>query len=183
LKSGEVTINDRKIKVSSLSSLKTARKIAETLKSWIENGIFYLSAPVETLPTDSVCNPMRQSDEIAFVNSVAHEAVTCGVDADIQAVAQRIINKSVNHVVVTNKSGEIKGMVTSWDLTRAVAEGKTELADIITKKVFTTRPEESLEEASRKMAQHHISALPVVDRDKKVVGLITSEDIAKLRGR
>ncbi len=183
LKSGEVTINDRRIKVSSLSSLKTARKITETLKSWIENGTFYLSAPVETLPTDSVCNPMRQSDEITFVNSVAHEAVTCGVDEDIQAVAQRIISKSVNHVVVTNKSGEIKGMVTSWDVTRAVAEGKTELVDIITKKVFTTRPEESLEEASRKMAQHHISALPVVDHDKKVVGLITSEDIAKLRGR
>ena len=183
LKSGEVTINDRRIKVSSLSSLKKARKITETLKSWIENGTFYLSAPVETLPTDSVCNPMRQSDEITFVNSVAHEAVTCRVYEDIQAVAQRIISKSVNHVVVTNKSGEIKGMVTSWDVTRAVAEGKTELVDIITKKVFTTRPEESLEEASRKMAQHHISALPVVDHDKKVVGLITSEDIAKLRGR
>jgi len=40
-----------------------------------------------------------------------------------------------------------------------------------------------LEEASRKMAQHQISALPVVDHDKKVVGLISSEDIAKLRGR
>ena len=183
LKSGEVTINDRKIKVSSLSSLKKARKIAKTLKSWIENGTFYLSAPAETLPTDSVCNPMRQIDEITFVNRVAHEAVTCRVDEDIQAVAQRIISKSVNHVVVTDKRGEIKGMVTSWDVTRAVAEGKTRLADIVTKKVFTTRPEESLEAASRKMAQNHISALPVVDHNKKVVGLITSEDISKLRGR
>jgi uncharacterized protein (DUF39 family)/CBS domain-containing protein len=183
LKSGEVTINGRKIKVSSLSSLKKARKIAETLKSWIENGSFYLSAPAETLPTDSVCNPMKQTGEITFVKSVAHAAVTCSVDEDIKAVAQRIISKSVNHVVVTDKGGEIKGMVTSWDVTRAVAEGKSKLADIITKKVFTTRPEESLEAASRKMAQHHISALPVVDRNKKVVGLINSEDISKLRGR
>lgn len=183
LKSGEVVINDKRVKVSSLSSLKKARKIAETLKSWIENGSFYLSAPAETLPTDSVCNPMKQTDEITFVNSVTQAAVTCRVDEDIKAVAQRIISKSVNHVVVTDKRGEIKGMVTSWDVTRAVAEGKSKLADIITKKVFTTRPEESLEAASRKMAQHHISALPVVDRDKKVVGLITSEDISKLRGR
>jgi uncharacterized protein (DUF39 family)/CBS domain-containing protein len=183
LKSGEVTINDRKIKVSSLSSLKKARKIAETLKSWIENGTFYLSAPAEKLPTDSVCNPMRQSKEIAFVNTVAHKAVTCRVDEDIKTVAQRIISKSVNHVVVMDNGGEIKGLVTSWDVTRAVAEGKSRLADIITKKVFTTRPEETLEAASRKMAQHHISALPVVDRNNKVVGLITSEDISKLRGR
>jgi CBS domain-containing protein len=126
---------------------------------------------------------MRQTDEITLVSSVAQAAVTCSVDEDIKAVAQRIISKSVNHVVVTDKSGAIKGMVTSWDVTRAVAEGKSRLADIITKKVFTTRPEVSLEEASRKLAQHHISALPVIDRDKKVVGLITSEDISKLRGR
>jgi CBS domain-containing protein len=126
---------------------------------------------------------MKQAGEITFVSSVAQSAVTCSVNEDIKAVAQRIINKSVNHVVVTDESGALKGIVTSWDVTRAIAEGKSRLADIITKKVFTTRPEESLEEASRKLAQHHISALPVIDRDKKVVGLITSEDIAKLRGR
>jgi uncharacterized protein (DUF39 family)/CBS domain-containing protein len=183
LKSGEVTINDRKVKASSLSSLKKAKKIAEILKSWIESGTFYLSAPAETLPIDSVCNPMRQTDDIICVSSVVHRAVTCDVDEDIKTVAQRIISRSVNHVVVTDNRGEIKGIVTSWDLTRAVAEGKTELAEIITKRVFTTRPEESLEAASRKMAQHHISALPVVDNEQKVVGLITSEDIAKLRGR
>jgi len=183
LKAGEVTINDRKVKVSSMSSLKKAKKIAGILKSWIENGTFYLSAPSETLPTNSVCNSMKQAGEITFVSSVAQAAVTCSVDEDIKAVAQRIISKSVNHVVVTDESGALKGIVTSWDVTRAIAEGKSRLADIITKKVFTTRPEESLEEASRKLAQHHISALPVIDRDKKVVGLITSEDIAKLRGR
>ncbi len=183
LKSGKVTINGNRIKVSSLSSLKKARKIAGTLKSWIADAQFYLSAPVENLPTDTVCNPMKQTEEVSFVNSVTHAAVTCRDDEDIKAVAQRIISKSVNHVVVVNKQGEIRGMVTSWDVTRAVAEGKNRLDDIITKKVVTTRPEETLEVASRKMAQHHISALPVIDRDKKVVGLITSEDISKLRGR
>ncbi|MEJ2271473.1 MAG: homocysteine biosynthesis protein [Candidatus Bathyarchaeota archaeon] len=183
LKSGEMIINDRKIKVSSLSSLKKAKKISEILKSWITNGTFYLSAPAETLPTNSVCNVMRQSKEIDFVSNVAHESITCRVDEEIKTVAERIISKSVNHVVVTDKYGEIKGIVTSWDLTRAIAEGKSRLADVITKKVFTTRPEETLEVASRKMAQHHISALPVLDNENRVVGLITSEDISKLRAR
>jgi uncharacterized protein (DUF39 family)/CBS domain-containing protein len=183
LKSGKVTINGNTIKVSSLSSLKKARKIAGTLKSWIEGAQFYLSSPAENLPTNSVCNPMRQTEEVTFVKSVTNAAVTCKVDEDLKTVAKRIIDKSVNHVVVTGDKGEIKGIVTSWDVTRAVAEGKNRLDDIITKKVMTTRPEDTLEVASRKMAQNHISALPVVDRNKKVVGLITSEDIAKLRGR
>jgi len=56
------------------------------------------------------------------------------------------------------------------------------LADIIVKRVVTTTPDEPLEVASRKMAQHHISALPVINRDEKVLGIITSEDISRLIG-
>jgi len=183
LKSGAITIDDKKVRVSSLSSLKTARKIAEILKSWIENSSFYLSAPAESLPTDTVCKPMKQTEEMAFVNSVTHAAVTCTEDEEVKAVAERIINRSVNHVVVTDEQGKLRGIVTSWDITKAVAKGKRKLVDIIIRKVVTTKPDESLEEASRKMAQHQISALPVIDQDRKVLGIITSEDIAKLLGR
>lgn len=182
LKSGAITINDKKVRVSPLSSLKTARKIAKTLKSWIENSSFYLSAPAESLPTDTVCKPMKQTEEIAFVNSVTHAAVTCTEDEEIKVVAERIINHSVNHVVVTDEQGKLRGIVTSWDITKAVAKGKTRLADIIIRKVVTTKPDESLEAVSRKMAQHQISALPVINQERKVLGIITSEDIAKLLG-
>jgi uncharacterized protein (DUF39 family) len=182
LKSGTITINDKEVRVSPLSSLKTARKIAEILKSWIENSTFYLSAPTENLPTDTVCKPMKQTEEIAFVNSVTHPAVTCTEDEEIKAVAERIIKRSVNHVVVTDEQGRLRGIVTSWDITKAVAKGKRKLADIIIRKVVTTKPDESLEAASRKMAQHQISALPIIDQDKKVLGIVTSEDIAKLLG-
>ncbi len=183
LKSGSITIGDRKVRVSPLSSLKTAKKIAKTLKTWIENASFYLSAPAESLPTDTVYKPMKQTEEIAFVNGVTHAATTCTEDEEIKSVAKRIIDRSVNHVVVTDEEGKLKGIVTSWDITKAIAEGKKRLAEIITRKVVTTEPDETLEAASRKLAQHQISALPVITRDRKVVGIITSEDVAKLLGR
>jgi uncharacterized protein (DUF39 family)/CBS domain-containing protein len=183
LKSGAIAVGDKKVKVSPLSSLKTAREIAETLKSWIENSSFYLTSPVERLPTDTTCRPMKQTEEIAFVNSVMHPAVTCTEEEEIKAVANTIISHSVNHIVVADDQGKLKGIVTSWDVTKAVGEGKKKLADIIVRKVVTTKPDESLEEASRKLAQHKISALPVIDHNKKVLGIITSEDISKLLGR
>ncbi len=183
LKSGTISINDKKVKVSPLSSLKSARKIAETLKYWIENSSFYLSGPVERLPQDTICKPMKQTEEIAFVSSVTHPVATCKENEEIEAVAQQIINRSVNHIVVIDDQEKIKGIVTSWDVTRAVAEGNRKLADIIVKKVVITTPDETLEAASRKMAQHEISALPVINQNKKVLGIITSEDISKLRGR
>ncbi|MCJ7763245.1 homocysteine biosynthesis protein, partial [Candidatus Bathyarchaeota archaeon] len=183
LKSGAVTVGDRKIRVSSLSSLKTARKVSETLKSWIENGEFYLTAPVERLPLDSVFKPMKQTEATPFVSNVMQTAITCKENEEVRAIAERIVTKSVNHIVVVDDLGKLSGIVTSWDVTRAMAEGKKVLCDIMTRRVITTKPDEPLETASKKMAQHNISALPVINDEKKVLGIVTSEDVSKLLGR
>ena len=182
LKSGRIAINDRDVKVSPLSSLKKAKEIADVLKSWIGDSLFYLSAPVETLPTDTMFKPMRQTRETAFVENLVHDAVTCREDEEIEEVAQRLINRSVNHIVVVDERGKLGGIVTSWDITKATAEGKGKLRDIIVRRVFTTTLDEPLDVASRRMAQHKISALPVIDGGRKVLGIVTSEDISRLLG-
>jgi uncharacterized protein (DUF39 family)/predicted transcriptional regulator len=183
LKSGSISINGKKIRVSSLSSLKMAKKVSQTLKLWIDEGMFFLTSPVERLPTDSVFKPMKQSEEIPFVVSVMHPAVTCTETEEITAIAKRIVTKSVNHIVVVDEMGRLLGIVTSWDVTRAMAEGKHALAEIETHDVITAKPEEPLEIASKRMAQHNISALPVINIERKVLGIITAEDVSKLLGR
>lgn len=183
LKSGSININGKKIRVSSLSSLKMAKKVSQTLKEWIDEGSFLLSSPVERLPTDCTFKPMRQTEEIPFVVSVMHPAITCTENEEIQAIAKRIVTNSVNHIVVVDGAGKLLGIVTSWDVTRAMAEGKKALADIETRSVVTAKPEEPLEIASKRMAQHNISALPVINIERKVLGIVTTEDVAKLLGR
>ncbi|MGB9914546.1 MAG: homocysteine biosynthesis protein [Candidatus Bathyarchaeales archaeon] len=183
LKSGSITVGDKRIRVSSLSSLKTARKIAATLKKWIEEGEFYLTAPVERLPLDTVFKPMRQTEEVSFVANVMQKAITCKENEALQAVAERIVTRSVNHIVMVDDNGKLTGIVTSWDITRALAHGKTALADIVTRRVITAKLDEPLETASKRMAQHNISALPVIDNERKVLGIVTAEDVSKLLGR
>jgi uncharacterized protein (DUF39 family)/CBS domain-containing protein len=183
LKSGYVTINDKRVRVSSLSSLKLARKVASTLKAWIQNGEFFLTTPVERLPLDSVFKPMRETEATPFVASVMHSAVTCTETEAIKAIAERIVTRSVNHIVVVDSEGKLSGIVTSWDITRAMAEGRKALADVVSRRVFSAKPDEPLETASKRMAQHSISALPVVDGEMKVLGIVTSEDVSKLLGR
>ncbi len=180
LKSGRITVRDRTVKVSPLSSLSGAKKIADALKELIEESIFFLTLPVERLSTETMFSPMRQRKEIPFVEDLTRPAVTCSEDEAIETVAKRIIEQSVNHIVVVDYNGYMKGIVTSWDITRAVANGKRTLSDVITRKVVTATPHEPIEVASRKLAQHNISALPVVDPKGKVLGLITSEDLSKL---
>jgi L-aspartate semialdehyde sulfurtransferase len=183
LKSGSITINDKKVRVSPLSSLKMARKVSQTLKSWINEGEFFLTSPVERLPTNTIFKAMPQTEEIPFVVSVMHPAVTCTENEPIRAIAERIVTKSVNHIVVVDDNSKLLGIVTSWDITRAMAEGKKALADIESRNVVTAKPDEPLEIASKRMAQHNISALPVIDIEKKVLGIVTSEDVSKLLGR
>jgi uncharacterized protein (DUF39 family) len=183
LKSGVITINGKKVRVSSLSSLKMAKKVSETLRSWIAEGTFLLTEPVERLSTNSVFKPMRQTEEIPFVVTVMHSAVTCTEDEQIRAIAERIVTKSVNHIVVVDDNCKLLGIVTSWDITRAMAEGRKSLAEIESRNVITAKPDEPLEIASKRMAQHNISALPVIDVEKRVLGIVTAEDVARLLGR
>ena len=183
LKSGRISVDGRRIKVSSLSSLKTARKIAGTLKSWIEKEEFFLTAPVERLPVDTLFKPMRQTGETPFVANVMQKAVTCRESEAVKAIAERIVTQSVNHIVVVDGSSKLTGIVTSWDITRALAQGKKALSDIVTRRVITAKLDEPLETASKRMAQHNISALPVIDDDKKVLGIVTAEDVSKFLGR
>ena len=126
---------------------------------------------------------MKQTQETSFVSNVMHDAVTCTEEEEIQAIANRIVTKSVNHIVVINEDKKLRGIVTSWDITRAMAEGKNGLSKFVTRRVITAKPEEPLETASRKMAKHNISALPVINRERKVLGIVTAEDVSRLLGK
>jgi CBS domain-containing protein len=112
-----------------------------------------------------------------------HAAVTCTEKEAIKDIASRIVTRSVNHIVVVDGAGKIVGIVTSWDITRAMAEGRKALADVVSRRVVTAKPDEPLDIASKRMAKHNISALPVIDNDSRVLGIVTSEDVSKLLGR
>jgi len=177
LKSGHIELDGKKIKCSSLSSLFYARKIANLLKKWIEDGEFLLNPPAETLPTETTFKPMKQTSTLQFVKDLKRDAVICFDDCDLKTVAKRIINQSMNHIIITDREKNLKGIVTSFDVTKAIAEDKTDLNEIITKKVILTTDNEPIDVAARKMKLNEISALPVVDESNKVVGIITSEEL------
>ena len=177
LKSGFIEINGKKVKCSSLSSLFYARKVAEELKEWIQDGKFLLNPPAETLPTETIFKPMHQPSKLKFVKDLKRDAVICYDDCDLKTIAEKIINQNMNHIIITDRERVLKGIVTSFDVTKAIAEDKEALNDIITKKVFTTKDNEPIDVAARKMKQNEISALPVIDKNNKVVGIITSEEL------
>ena len=49
--------------------------------------------------------------------------------------------------------------------------------DFMTKKVFTINPEATVEELAKLLTEHGISGVPVVDGEKKLVGIVTENDL------
>ncbi|MBU4241404.1 MAG: homocysteine biosynthesis protein, partial [Actinobacteria bacterium] len=63
LRGGRITIGDKKVHTAPISSYKVARSIAETLKGWISEGRFLVSAPVEPLPSEGGMNVLDKREE------------------------------------------------------------------------------------------------------------------------
>lgn len=101
----------------------------------------------------------------------------------ISVTARRMINTGVNHLPVLSSGGQLVGIVTSWDIAKAVASNFLWLDEIMSRDVVTTTPDEPIETAARKMEEHQISALPVIDAEQHVTGLITVDAISVLVGR
>ncbi|HDM60149.1 MAG TPA: CBS domain-containing protein [Archaeoglobus veneficus] len=182
LKSGKVEINGEEVRVSPLSSIYMAEKIMKELKRQIEAGEFFLSAPVERISKDCVLKPMRLK-EVKLVRSVMTPAITVEPETSVEEASKIMIQKGINHIPVV-KEGRLVGIITSWDVAKAVAMKKVgRVAEVMTRKVITTMPDEPVEIAARKMEKHDISALPVVDAKRRVVGMVTSEDLSKLLAR
>jgi CBS domain-containing protein len=80
------------------------------------------------------------------------------------------------------ENDRLVGMITDRDIAiRAVAEGKgpdTPVRDIMTRDIKYCFEDEELDHVSRNMAEIQVKRLPVVDREKRLVGILALGDIA-----
>ena len=185
LYSGAVEIEGAEVRASALSSRHVARKVASALGDSIRRGEFLLSAPVEPLPAKGRNSPMKQTKEFLLVRDVmSTEVATAREEISIQEASAMIVGGPFDHLPVVSEEGRLIGMVTAWDVSKAVASGKTShISEMMTRKVFIASPDEPMELAARKLHHHKISALPVVDKDHRVVGMVTSDHLSRLYGR
>lgn len=175
LRSGKIELNGKEVRTSPLSPLSTAREIAKELKGWIQKREFYLTEPLEHFQKKTF-KPMKH--DVHYVKDVMKKAVTTTHDSTVEEVSKLIIKNGVNHIPIV-KNGKLDGIVTSWDVARAVAEGKRKLDDVAVKNVVTAQPTETLGIIAERLSKRGISALPVVDANGAVLGIVTAEDIAK----
>lgn len=108
------------------------------------------------------------------------DLTTLDSTATLREVAHEMKRDDIGNVLIMD--GEtLLGIVTDRDIVvRAVAEGrdgKSPVADIITRDVFTMPTQTDVKDAAKAMAEKQLRRLPVTDGGK-VVGIISLADLA-----
>jgi len=108
-------------------------------------------------------------------------APTIEVDKSITDAANLLVNAPVSIVNVVSQKGKLIGIVTNWDITRAMASQMpmdTPLTKVMTADVITTGPDTTIIDCIRMLEHHEISAMPIVENNN-VMGVISGDILAR----
>jgi CBS domain-containing protein len=107
-------------------------------------------------------------------------------NASIRDVARRMRADSIGALPV-GENDRLVGMVTDRDIVvRAVAEerlpGNTSVREVMSEKICYCFEDDDVAEAARIMAEHQVKRLPVLNREKRLVGIVALSDLGRAQG-
>jgi len=123
-----------------------------------------------------------------LLKDVMTRGVECvGPEDTLQAAARKMRELDVGPVPVCGTDGKLAGMLTDRDIAvRAVAAGRDsktcKVQEVMTPEVVYGFDDQSVEEAERVMKEKQIRRLLVLNRDKRLVGIVSLGDLAVRTG-
>jgi len=109
--------------------------------------------------------------------------VCCAPNDPVQRAAQIMKELNVGAVPVCDAEKKLAGIVTDRDLTlRILAERRdpktTLIGDVMTREIFTCRPEDKIDRVYEIMEHQQVRRVPIVDPRDGLVGIIAQADLA-----
>ena len=115
--------------------------------------------------------------------------ITARPGSTIGEVAETLLREDIRHVPVVD-NGAVIGVVSDRDLRQFVRDTLTDTAaarrhltaavsTIMSTDVISAEADDELDVAIERMVESKISALPVIDGDGALVGIITTHDVLK----
>ncbi|PCI46920.1 MAG: inosine-5-monophosphate dehydrogenase [Alphaproteobacteria bacterium] len=110
-------------------------------------------------------------------------AITIDEDENLKAAARKMRDLDIGCLPVCQANGDLAGIITDRDITcRGVADGLDTdamiVSDVMSKDLIWCNINEDIEDAIRLMENQQIRRLPVLDVDKKLVGILALGDIS-----
>jgi IMP dehydrogenase len=129
----------------------------------------------------------KQAAEVRKVkraeNGMIIDPITMMVDATVQDALKIMHEFHIGGIPVVDKDNKLVGIVTNRDL-RFERRLNIPIFDVMTREnLITTTEFTDFEKAADILQQYRIEKLPVVDKNFRLIGLITYKDIIKIKAR
>jgi CBS domain-containing protein len=131
---------------------------------------------------------MDQPEEPApkTLKEIVHAAKTLRPEASVQEACNELRSERTTWSPVTDKDGQLLGTVSESELNRKVAgfghDPKIELAlTELNQETVYCFEDQTIAEAEKLMREGNLRQLPVLTREKRMVGIVTLEDIERER--
>ncbi|MDE5736189.1 MAG: IMP dehydrogenase, partial [Bacteroidales bacterium] len=115
-------------------------------------------------------------------NGMITDPITIDDAATVADALQMMKQFHVGGIPVVDKTKKLVGIVTNRDM-RFERNYKRKIKEVMTKEVITATGRISFDKAAQILQEHRIEKLPVVDKNGKLVGLITYRDIMSLKSK
>ncbi|MBQ1238059.1 MAG: magnesium transporter [Oscillospiraceae bacterium] len=148
---------------------------------------------IEEMPANVVKRILRQSDpqtrgrineilhyppdsagSIMTIEYVSLKKTMTVADAFARIRATGIDKETIYTCYVTDRNRHLEGFVTVKDL--LLASYETQVGDIMETRVISALTVEDKEEVANRLQKYDFMALPVVDRENRLVGIVTFDD-------
>ncbi len=133
--------------------------------------------------SDQEAENISRVEELAYeikVNEVMANKLICfSPEKSMREVLEVFRQKRISGAPITSPQGDLIGVISMEDLIRCLIDSDLEskIEKYMTTKLITILPNDPLIEASKKFVTTNFGRLPVVDKNQKLVGMITKGDI------
>ena len=116
-------------------------------------------------------------------NGMIYDPITITPDKKVIDALNIMANFKIGGIPVVDEKGYLVGIVTNRDL-RFERNMNRPIYEVMTKEnLISTRESTDLEKAADILQNYKIEKLPVVDKDNKLIGLVTYKDITKAKDK
>lgn len=108
--------------------------------------------------------------------------ITLKPESTLGEVRKILLEKHIHHIPIV-EGKKLVGVVTSWDLFKlgksAAEYENMQVKEVMTTKVATLDPNQHLGAVAEVLTKHLFHAVPIVNDENELLGIITSTDIIR----
>ena len=147
---------------------------------------------IDLLSTDADALPCQAAERISVrrialkesgrtARDIMEPLPTLMLASSLQQAAAKLVEAGSPILAVVTAAGELSGIVTEWDITRATAQAAPDdkpISEVMTANVIVCRPEDAILDMVRLLELHKISAMPVTENGV-VRGMVSTDLLAR----